>query len=92
MIGQRDREMPRRAVKSHVREGDELTVTAGVRWLKVSEVAEKIGMHKDDVYRFIKNGELPAKRISRRRIRVSEHDLDEFMQTRQSAVGFEEDG
>lgn len=47
-------------------------------FLTVVEVAKYLGMHKLSVYRAIKNGTIPYKRIGKN-IRVSKAELDEAM-------------
>jgi excisionase family DNA binding protein len=50
-------------------------------WYSPKEAAERIGLHADTVLRLVKQGKLPAVRISRKVVRISHSDLAEFMKT-----------
>lgn len=59
---------------------DTKTPSAGKRtWLKVPEVAEKLGIPRSRAYELIANGELPAVRIGERSIRVNRRELETFL-------------
>ncbi len=45
-------------------------------WLTVKDVARILGVHRDDVYRLIASGEIPAMRLGARRWRVPPSALD----------------
>ena len=49
--------------------------------LCVAEVAERLGVHRNKVYRLIETGELHAYQLGGRRhtLRVDEHELDNWI-------------
>jgi excisionase family DNA binding protein len=50
--------------------------------LTIPEVARRLGLHRDTVYRKIQRGEIPAVRIGRdetRQLRVDERELEAFI-------------
>lgn len=50
--------------------------------LTVAEVAEKLGLHENTVYRLLRSGELPGRRLGRRVWRVSAAGLGEWLRGR----------
>jgi len=48
--------------------------------LKVQEVANRLNVSAQTVYRLIDNGELPAIRVGRHRLRVEEQALERFIE------------
>jgi excisionase family DNA binding protein len=54
--------------------------------LTVAQVAERLGMTPDGVYKLIQRGKLAADRVSERKTRVSQDALDQFVRTQQNAV------
>jgi len=48
-------------------------------WLKVPEVAEKLGIPRSRAYELIQHGELPAVRIGERPIRVNRREHERFL-------------
>ena len=48
--------------------------------LKVQEVANRLSVSAQTVYRLIDNGELPAIRVGRHRLRVEEQSLERFIE------------
>lgn len=56
------------------------------RWLTVAEVAKKLGVSKNEVYRMVREGELPAKKISGHRTRISDAEVERFMDGREDAA------
>lgn len=51
-------------------------------YLKASEVAERLNVHRSHVYRLIEDGELPSVRISQGTIRVPEGALSAYIEAR----------
>ena len=49
-----------------------------------AEIAEKLGMTRENVYRMIKAGELHAIKLSPRRVRIPERSLEELLMERYS--------
>ncbi|HEX5615969.1 MAG TPA: helix-turn-helix domain-containing protein [Acidimicrobiia bacterium] len=56
------------------------------RFLTVQEVADLMRVSSMTVYRLIKSGELPAVRVGRS-FRVSELDVDGYLQSRYTQTG-----
>ena len=50
--------------------------------LTVKQVAEKLGVHKITVYRWIYQKRLKAIKISRNIVRIYQEDLDKFLEDR----------
>ena len=50
--------------------------------LTVTQVAQKLNVSKMSIYRWIKNGKLAAYKLGKQAIRISEKDLDEFINQR----------
>lgn len=50
-------------------------VTTARTWLTVPEVARRLSIGRERAYQLVKEGDLPAKKLGPRRIRVSEEDL-----------------
>lgn len=48
-------------------------------YLTVKEVAERLRVSHDAITRLINRGRLPASRLSGKTLRISEADLDAFM-------------
>lgn len=53
-------------------------------FLKVSEVAKRLGVNKITVYRWLKSGKLRYFRIGGYTIRIKEKDLNEFIERRKN--------
>jgi excisionase family DNA binding protein len=56
--------------------------TSEARLLKIPEVARRLRLHRDTVYRKIQRGEIPAVRIGRDEtgpLRVDERELDQYV-------------
>ena len=62
------------------------TSSARSRFLTPAEVAEQLRVSSMTVYRLIKSGELRAARIGKS-YRISEDDVDAYLQARFSAAG-----
>ena len=48
-------------------------------WMRVTEVAELLGLPRTRTYELIQRGELPAVRIGERSIRVNRRELERFL-------------
>jgi excisionase family DNA binding protein len=57
-----------------------------VRWLGTTEASARLGVTLRSLYRFIDEGSLRAYRFGRV-IRLMEHDLDEFIESRRIEPG-----
>lgn len=63
--------------------------SAADNWLPVRDVASRIRVTKDTIYRLISDGELDARDVGREnatRLRVSEKSLDAFLERRRLAT------
>lgn len=54
--------------------------------LTVPQVAERLGIHRIEAYELVKTGEIPAKRLSPRRIRISESALQQWIDSKEDAA------
>ena len=54
--------------------------------LKVQEVANRLSVSAQTVYRLIDNGELPAIRVGRHRLRVEEQALERFIEKNKTGL------
>ncbi len=61
-------------------------MTQAVRWLSTKEASARLGVTLRSLYRFIDEGELSAYRFGRV-IRVTESDLDAFIESRRIEPG-----
>ena len=48
--------------------------------LKPKEVAERLRIHESSVYRMVEDGRIGSYRINRATIRISEDDLNEYLE------------
>ncbi|MFH2098944.1 MAG: helix-turn-helix domain-containing protein [Pseudomonadota bacterium] len=58
-----------------------------VRLLRVTAVAARLSVTTRHVYNLIADGRLPAIRVSSRATRVSEEDLEQYMEANRLEVG-----
>ena len=54
--------------------------------LTVPEVAAMLGIQRERAYNMVRDGEIPAIRLSPRRIRVRKSALNEWLASRESAA------
>lgn len=54
--------------------------------LTVPQVAERLGIARVQAYELVSAGEIPAKRLSPRRIRISESDLQQWIDSKEDAA------
>jgi excisionase family DNA binding protein len=57
------------------------------RYYSVEQLAEMFSVTAETVRRWIRDGELPAYRLRRRELRVSQEDLDAFLKSRRIGDG-----
>jgi excisionase family DNA binding protein len=58
-----------------------------LEYLTVPEVAKILKISRENAYRMVKDGEIPAKVISERRIRVSAQALEDWIEAQPDAFG-----
>lgn len=56
------------------------------QWLTVPEVAKRLGIARQEAYNMVASGEIPAKRLSPRRIRISEKELQDWVAAKEDAA------
>jgi excisionase family DNA binding protein len=59
--------------------GGELVETKTRDWLKVTEVAQELGIPRSRAYELIGRGEIPAVRVGQKSIRVHRGELERFL-------------
>jgi excisionase family DNA binding protein len=57
------------------------------QWMTVGEVADELKLKPNQVYKLIKESEIPATRISPRTIRVNRDDLYTWLESRKNTTG-----
>lgn len=55
--------------------------------LTVKQIAERLGVHRITVYRWIYQKKLRALKISRNIVRIEEEDLERFLEERKDSYG-----
>jgi len=61
---------------------EETNTQHGPKLLNLKEAADQMGVHKMTVYRMVKRGDIPSFRIGKKNIRVSQTDVEDYIQTR----------
>lgn len=59
--------------------GERSEPSGGVVWLTVEQAAKHIQRDYREVYRMIREGEIPSHRASERYIRIAQRELDEWL-------------
>lgn len=54
--------------------------------LTVPQAAERLGISRIEAYQLVKAGEIPAKRLSPRRIRISELALQQWIDSKEDVA------
>ncbi len=57
------------------------------QWMTVGEVADELKLKPNQVYKLIKESEIPATRITPRTIRVNRDDLYTWLKSRKNTPG-----
>ena len=52
------------------------TTASAVELITIEHAAQRVGVHKNTIWNWIKRGQLPAQRIGARIVRVSAADVD----------------
>ncbi len=61
-------------------------------WLTATEVADELRIPRKQVYKMVKEGDLPAHRIAGRTIRISRTDLNTYLASRRTTAGLTRGG
>lgn len=54
----------------------------GPKLIRLKDAADQMGVHRMTVYRMVQRGDIPSFRIGQKSLRVSQEDIEDYIQKR----------